>query len=235
MQRNGSGTSSPAATLRQATSMSEASLTCEAMISPDTRNVTFSPASADGRSRSGSQDGPTTDLFGQAVPRARTQVLRAPSGTSGLDSLESGHHSSDCGLISSLHMSRAKSCLKMCPVSARGFPKSRDVWRALATEFADPNERLRMLVRLIFEGACGLLPTVTARDGKNPGRADHARLSATRGEPLPETFGLPVTAALAAWMMGYPTAWLTCAPSATPLTRGLPRNSSRQQPDNGGA
>jgi hypothetical protein len=87
----------------------------------------------------------------------------------------------------------------------------------------DPNERLRILVALIYAGACGLLPTVTARDSKNPGRPDHSRLLATRGEPLPETFGLPLPTALSAWMIGFPPEWLQYAPSETPLTRGLRR------------
>lgn len=64
---------------------------------------------------------------------------------------------------------------------------------------------------------------IAHRDGagqQNPGRPDHDRLSATRGEPLPETFGLPLPAALSAWMMGFPPEWLQFAPSATQSTRG---------------
>jgi hypothetical protein len=93
----------------------------------------------------------------------------------------------------------------------------------LATEWPDPNARLPVLLRLIYAGACGLLPTVTARDHKNPGAPDHPRLSAIRGLPLPETFGLPLPTALAGWLMGFPPEWLQCAPSATPSTPGSRR------------
>lgn len=187
---------------------------------PDTRSTISLQELEGGATRFASPDGTTQLRCGPAARPVRTPVLPAPSGMYGQDFPADEQASCAAGSISSKQMTLARSILKMCPVSRRGLPKSRDAWRALATPFPDPNERLRVLVLLISAGVCGLLPTVTARDGKNPGRQDHARLTATRGEPLPETFGLPVTAALAAWMMGYPVGWLTCAPSATRSTHG---------------
>jgi hypothetical protein len=87
-------------------------------------------------------------------------------------------------------------------------------------------------ISLIFAGECSLLPTVTARDWKNPGRPDHPRLEASRGEPLPETLGARIDPGLACWMMGYPPGWLECAPasstgSATPGCRKRQPKSSK--------
>ena len=98
--------------------------------------------------------------------------------------------------------------LKILWVSRRGKVKSREAWRALATQSPDPNSRLLILAHLIHGGVCSLLPTLTARDWKSPGRADHPRLTATRGEPLPETFGEKLSPALGEWMMGFPSGWL---------------------------
>jgi hypothetical protein len=96
MQPNGSATSSPPDTSRQATLTSEASLTCGPTISADTPNAISSPASADGRSPSVSPDGQMTDLFGQALApaspslppeRARRPMTNATCGPNGSDSL----------------------------------------------------------------------------------------------------------------------------------------------------
>ena len=200
--------------------MTAASETSARSTSSATTNATSSPASADGPLLCVSPDGPTTGECGPAARRARTTRSQARSTASAAASTESEADLRALGWISSPQGRRALSCLRTSPASARGLPKSRDAWRALATEWPRPNERLPVLVRLIYAGACGLLPTVTARDYRNPGLKDHPRLSATRGEPLPETFGLPLPAALAGWLMGFPPEWLQCAPSGTQSTRG---------------
>lgn len=70
---SGSATSSRPGTSRQATLTNDPSSMSGPTISPDTRNVISSPASEDGRSPCVSPDGPTTDLFGQAlVPASRS-------------------------------------------------------------------------------------------------------------------------------------------------------------------
>lgn len=67
MRRNGSGTSSRRSTSRPATLTKDQLSMWPETISEDTGSVIFSPALADGRSRSVSPDGPTTDLFGRAL------------------------------------------------------------------------------------------------------------------------------------------------------------------------
>ncbi len=186
------------------------------MTSPVTRNATSSPASVDGALRPASPGGRMMSLYGLDPLPARTTLLPALSGVLGAVSMGLGDHWCARGWISSTQGIRAVSLSRMCLASPRRLPRSRDVWRALATAWPDPNERLPILLRLIAVGECGLLPTVTARDWKNPGRQDHARLSSTRGEPIPETFGLPLPAGLAGWLMGFPPEWLQSAPLEMP-------------------
>jgi hypothetical protein len=63
------------------------------------------------------------------------------------------------------------------------------------------------LVLHIYAGECSLLPTLTARDWRSPGRPDHPRLSHKRGEPLPETFGCRLSPEFCEWLMGFPAGW----------------------------
>lgn len=70
MQRNGSATSSKPVKSQPATLTSEASLTCDPTNSAATPKPISLPESEDGQSRSASLDGPTTDLFGQALAPA---------------------------------------------------------------------------------------------------------------------------------------------------------------------
>ncbi len=192
----------------------------------DTTSATSSLALEDGATRSDWPVGTTAGPSGPEALPARTSASPRLPGGAAAECREIVLHWLSSGSISSEQFDLAMSCSRTCRVSRRGLPKSRDVWRALATAFPDVNCRLRMLVALIYAGECGLLPTVTARDGKNPGRADHERLSASRGEPLPETFGLPLPAALAGWMMGFPDEWMQCAPSETRSTRSQQARSS---------
>ncbi|KOC24165.1 hypothetical protein GL58_04215 [Comamonas testosteroni] len=149
-------------------------------------------------------------------PHARTTASPQPSVG---DALDSQVHEADWpthGSTSSPRASPRASASRMSLASARGLPRSPVVWDSLATECADPNDRLRTLVRLIYAGECGLLPTVAARDFRSPGAPNHPRRSATRGQPLPETFSSPVPAELARWMMGFPPEWAQCMPTETP-------------------
>lgn len=67
MLLNGSETSLPLATLRQATLTNDPSLMSNQMISSDMSSVTFSPDLADGPMPCALPDGPMTDLFGQVL------------------------------------------------------------------------------------------------------------------------------------------------------------------------
>lgn len=114
----------------------------------------------------------------------------------------------------------------------RGSVRCRAAWRALAMQYPDLRRRLAALVHLIDAGGCSLLPTLTARDWKPPGRPDHPRLSASRGEPLPETLGCRLSVQFCEWMMGFPVNWTDVSelpPSETPSCprspSGLPADS----------
>lgn len=96
---------------------------------------------------------------------------------------------------------------KIRQASTSGPIRFRIVWRGLATEYPDLNARLKIVERLISEGVCSLLPTVTARDYRSPGCPDHQRLLMSRGHPLPEELGMRVTPEFCEWMMGFPQGW----------------------------
>lgn len=179
-------------------------------------SATSSQASRDGRLHCASPGSTRPQESGPEAPPVRTTVLQPPSTAGGLASRESAVDLPTNGLISSRSRGRKGSSSRTSQASTRGLPRSPIVWDELAIECADPNDRLRMLVHLIYAGECGLLPTVVARDFRSPGDPLHPRRSATRGQPLPETFSSPVPAELARWMMGFPPEWAQCMPTATP-------------------
>jgi len=195
------------------------------MISEALSSATFSQESADGRLPYDLLDGLTINQSGQDLHHVRMSVSPERSGMCVVDSVEYGPAWREFGEIWLSHFGHPLYFLKTFQVSRSGLPRSREVWRMLATLFPDRTQRLVVLVRLICAGGCGWLPTLTARDWKNPGKADHSRLSASRGEPLPETFGEQITVQMAAWLMGYPPEWLECMPLVTRSSRkSLPRS-----------
>lgn len=102
---------------------------------------------------------------------------------------------------------------KIRQASVNGPIRFRLVWRGLATEYPCLNLRLAIVVRLISEGVCSLLPTVTARDYRSPGRPNHPRLLMSRGHPLPEELGIRVSPEFCEWMLGFPPGWTELPPS----------------------
>lgn len=205
--------------------MTDRSKTCGPTISPDTGSVISSPVSPDGRSPSPSPDGPKTEKYGRAHHRARTIQSGVPCGACAPVSQEIAAALRRLGPIWSAEFGRELCSSKTFREQRNGLPRSRAVWRLLATLYPDRSFRLQLLAHLICVGACGWLPTVTARDYKNVGLPDHKRLRASRGEPLPETIGAQLPAEIACWLMGYPAEWTQCAPMATPSSRKSRRNS----------
>lgn len=194
---------------------------CEAMPS-----VISSRASAAGHLACELQDGRTPSKSIPAVLPVRTIPLPLQFMATEKVQTAPGADSSIPGWPSLSEVALGLSALKTCQVSNRGSITSRKAWRALASEFPNPNLRLRILVRLICAGECGYLPTVVARDHRSPGSPNHPRFSQTRGHPLPETIGLRLSADFARWMMGFPPEWLECMPSGMLSTRTRSRGSS---------
>jgi len=100
------------------------------MNSPDTLNVTFSPASPDGVSPLPSPDGPQLDLFGQGVALASHSVMQAkdsPKLTSGTSGPHSSISSASAALSASL-ASKLKARLEKV-----GSMEYRQIWKEKAT------------------------------------------------------------------------------------------------------
>jgi hypothetical protein len=94
-----------------------------------------------------------------------------------------------------------------------GKPRSHTIWQQLAITQPELSLRLATLVRLISEGVCSFLPTPVSRDWRSPGLRSHPRLSASRGQPLPETIGSRVHPELCEWLMGFPIGATVTLPS----------------------
>jgi hypothetical protein len=300
-QHNGSETSSLPDTSHQAMLMNEASsmsdqTTCEA-----TRNVTSSPGLVDGAMHCGSQDGPTTDLFGRAhvlVSRSASRGSKKASQTSATSGPYGESLSASARLQQSLE-SRLRAQLNgsdLCEV----------IWKPWATPWGQCLSKPRARVRTTYGTDIGSWPTPTTRDHKDgsfcpnvpvngllgrmvwptPQARDHfpahsqeyiaekkalghgmanlndvAMWSTPRASPnenrttkaTPSQMAgkhgqyLAVQAILSngssvptekpgalnpefvCWLMGYPTAWVSCADLEMPSTRARQRNSSSRQ------
>jgi len=112
-----------------------------------------------------------------------------------------------------------------------GKPKSRTVWRDLASTAPELSSRLAILVRLISAGECSFLPTPVSRDCRSPGKPSHPRLSGSRGQPLPETLGVRLHPEICEWLMGLPVGWTEMLPSRQleiPTLPQWPQSSAAQ-------
>lgn len=187
----------------------------------DSPSAISSPASeasrldCDGLGGAG-QSGPSVSLANRLLWR-----LRFTEGEPGSKAKTVGSGTNRHG--SSNNASLSESSSKTWPEQRRGPEKSRDAWRRLATTFASYERRLEQLVRLIAAGECSGLPTVTARDWRSPGRHDHPRLQASRGEPLTETLGCRLSPEVCEWLMGFPAGWTDASESSVPATPSCPR------------
>jgi len=86
----------------------------------------------------------------------------------------------------------------------RGKPKSVTIFPALASMSPDLSSALAILVHLIFDGECSWLPAPVCRDWRSPGRRSHQRLTASRGQPMPEVIGTRISCELYEWMLALP-------------------------------
>lgn len=86
----------------------------------------------------------------------------------------------------------------------RGKPKSLVIFAELADTSPSLSSALATLVRRISAGDATWLPAPVCRDWRSPGKRSHKRLSAPRGQPLPETIGTRLPSSLLEWMIGVP-------------------------------
>lgn len=207
MPPHGCANSSRPGTSRQGTWMNEALRTCDLPTSPDTCNVTFSPASADGPTPLILPDGRVIDPCGLALALASLsarQVKALGLRTSGIYGPPGSISSRSASLQSSLE-SRLKARL-----GRAGLIESQVTWKASVTPSG-----LRYCKRVasthpISVTGSGSLPTPsgTSNHGKNhvAGRMDEWGGSSNpfRGTSL----GKWHVPGFELWMMGYPAAWL---------------------------
>ena len=147
--------------------MSEASPKSSPTICADTRSATSSPESEDGRARYASQDGPTVDLFGQALRRASPSA--APAGakrsrTSGTFGLR-GSISSASADLSHFLASRLR-----VVTECSGSTMFSMTWKASSTPSGRLIYRLAASARRIDDSGCTSWPTTTREDARSSRR-----------------------------------------------------------------
>jgi len=163
-----------------------------------TPNVISSPASAAGPMHSGSQDGPTTDLFGQEVApvspsagpdKAKHLAMNATFGRTG-SSLSEQY---DRQLSLANRLSRQ--------LDGAGSTLFTLTWSRKATPYGRPYFQLVASARRTSDSDCGSWPTPNAMEGRDAYTTIPPSVGKTRG------YSLGMAAVLAAWptpMAGTP-------------------------------
>lgn len=206
--------------------MSETFEMCEQMTFEGLSSVTSSPGSADGRSRSGSQDGPTSGQYGREAAHA--------SRSAELDSAAEPTTIATCGptgtaSLRSADLQRYLESRLRAAMDLNGSPEFALTWKAQAMPWGPPISRLAASARRTSGNDCGLSPWATpkASDGEKASALSIRRREAGRKpDNLPGQVRpfLGLTAhdgalhpEVSRWLMGYPTVWSNCAGTETPL------------------
>jgi len=197
-----------------------------------THSAISSQASEDGALRYGLQDGPMTDLFGQAVAHASPSALQVPSVAAKMSAtygLRSSGSSASAALQASL-ASRLPALL-----DSRGSTMFALTWKMKATPLRRQICQLAARAHPTKDSDCSGWLTPRARGDAGGKRwrdklaknlEDQARIYALmRGLPDTEVAQLSLSATFVRRLMGYPVVWDACAPTATPSCRKSPRIS----------
>lgn len=158
---SGCGASSSAGSSHPATSISAISETCAPTISEATHNVTSSPASAVGASPYALPDGPTLDLFGQALAPANPSRRRGSS--------KASETSATCGpsfdaLSPSAILQRSLESKLRAALAGSGSPLFALTWKHWDMQSGPPICALRASARRISDSDCGSWPTPAAQE-----------------------------------------------------------------------
>lgn len=174
---------------------------------------TYSPGSADGRSRSVSQDGHQSAASGQQARRASpSQALLAAVRPVQMTLETYGRRQQG----STLQQALQRSLESRLPVEKAGLPARGMTWRKWAVISGQQFYRLAVSVATMRALGFTLLATPTAT--ANQGAKSMQKWEGCRGvEVSPE-----------AWCrrMGYPAEWLSSAPLETPSSLASRRRSS---------
>lgn len=196
-------------------------MTCEA-----THSATSSPESADGAQPCGLQDGPMTDLFGQALAPASRSARQATSVAATM-SATYGLRSSTSSASAALQRSLASRLPAL--VDLPGGTMWRLTWKAKTTPLRRQICQLHASVDRTHEHAStGWLPTPRASMGTHMvcwSRAESGDHRSQLEDYLASLFvaaggsrmgGANVDPLLCATMMGYPPSWLASAMPSCP-------------------
>lgn len=190
-----------------------------------------SPASAGGPMRSGSPNGPTTDLFGRAlVPVSPSAWLARTkhTSTSGIFGLRG------CGSSESANLQECLGNRLMERFRGSGSITFWPTWKTQVTPQGRRICRLAATVLTTFAHGYGSLghPTPTASDVRNRGSVGKTP-STTRRFRSGKQIGLSMLfdgmtcLTCVSSTMGYPSEWNKCAPTVTRSSRKLPPSSSK--------
>ena len=209
-------------------------------ILPDIHNVTSSPASACGHMPCGAQGGATIVPSGPVRARVNRGVMPEQCGeetkgrTMPVISGRSGVVTSRKDDLKSSLVSKFQVVLQ-----CRGLTDFSTTWSETITPFGRSLPKLRLSDHR--KGASGsiLLPTLTAREGKDRSRprilakldrgdgvAKRICARSVIARSVTEPVGL--NPSFAAWMMGLPSVWNDCTPSVTQCMRPQRKPSSKR-------
>jgi hypothetical protein len=204
--------------------MSEASQNCEGKTCEATGACICSPASADGTTPCDSQDGPTTDLFGQALAHAKPNQSQARD--SGRKTLAT--YGQTCFASSkSIALQRSLASKLQERPELDGSTVYVQTWKRKATPlgftYLEHTARARCTDGSGFTG----VPTPAACDHKGSGSP---RPNRGPGNNLRDWFKqnynfLYPPARVVLWLMGYPAEWSNCAEQVTQSCQRVQRRS----------
>ncbi len=215
--------------------MSDQSQTSPATTYVTMSNATSLPGSEDGPSDSGSPDGQTTALFGQARARAsRSRQLGSVEGS--MTSAISGQSGENLSASDALQSSLENSLRKRL----NGSDLCEVTWKPWTTPWGQSRSKPRARVRINLATDFGLWPRPTSLSfagSHQPGNSRNMNkirehVLAMLGETTSGVAGVmaksgALTPALICSLMEFPIEWGNCEPTETPSRRRSRQSSSK--------